>query len=400
MRLPRRFAPRNDYFPGGGRVTRMGALEGIRVIDAALHYPGPFCSMMLADLGAEVLKIERPGTGDPARQWPPFFNSVNRNKRSLTLDLARAEGKDVFYELVKKYDVMTEGFRPGVARKLGIDFETLHRINPGLVYCSISGYGQDGPYRDLPGHDINYQALSGMLSCFRDDNGDPVFPALMIGDQSSGMFAAFSILAALLSRERTGQGQYLDCSMFDGLLFLLSTHLQYFFATGKKISAPDPAYGTFRTSDGKHLSLGVAYEDQFWDRICGALGLHDLKGLKAGQRSERQGELTERLKALFRTRARDEWVEALGKADVPASPLKEFDEVMRDPHVAARKMIQKISLPNGEKLRQVAFPTKLSTTPAQVRMPPPGLGEHTEEVLAELGYTEGEIKSLKGQNVV
>ena len=285
----------------------MRALEGIKILDAALHYPGPFCSMLLADLGADVLKIEQPKTGDPSRLWPAFFNGLNRNKRSLTLDLKRPEGREIFYKLAERYDVMTEGFRPGVVKKLGIEFETLHKINPRLIYCSISGYGQYGPYRDLPGHDLNYQAISGMLRCFVDKDGTPIYPKLMISDQTSGMFAAFGILATLLARERMGQGQYIDCSMFDGLLFCMSPHLHEFFERGEMITAPDPGYGTFLTADGRYLSIGIAYEDWFWERLCEVLGLQELKGLKAIERKRRQRELIQKIQVILHTKKRDEW---------------------------------------------------------------------------------------------
>ena len=377
----------------------IGALEGIRILDVALQYPGPYCTMLLADLGAEVLKVERPGSGDPARQWPAFFNSFNRNRRSMTLDLKKKEGREIFYHLAEEYDVMTEGFRPGVARKLGIDYETLREINPCLVYCSISGFGQHGPYCDRPGHDLNYMAMSGMLGCLAEAGEKPVLPKVAIADLSAGMFAAIGILAAVRHRERKGTGQYIDCSMFDGLLSWMSVDLGTFWAEGRRFIDHDAGYGIFETRDGKHLALGIAHEDPFWDRLCDALGLKDRKGLKGAERMKSAEKLGREIGNILRSKTRDEWMKILLAADVPASPVQELEDVVMDPHVAAREMICEISSA-GNRLRQVAFPMKLSVTPANIQRPPPFLGEHTEEVLAELGYGPERFRELKEDGVV
>lgn len=377
----------------------IGALEGIRILDVALQYPGPYCTMLLADLGAEVLKVERPGSGDPARQWPAFFNSFNRNRRSLTLDLKQKEGREIFYRLAEEYDVMTEGFRPGVARKLGIDYKTLNKINPRLVYCSISGFGQDGPYCDRPGHDLNYMAMSGMLGCLAEEGEKPIRPKVAIADLSAGMFAAIGILAAVRHRERSGTGQYIDCSMFDGLLSWMSVDLGSFWAEGRRFTDHDAGYGIFETRDGKHLALGIAHEDRFWDQLCGALGLEGRKGLKGADRMRSAEELGREIGDILRAKTRDEWMKILLAADVPASPVQELEDVVKDPHVAAREMIREISCA-GSRLRQVAFPLKLSATPAELRRPPPSLGEHTEEVLAEFGYGPERFRAWKKDGVV
>lgn len=377
----------------------IGSLEGIRILEVALQYPGPYCSMLLADLGAEVLKIERPGSGDPARQWPAFFNSLNRNRRSLTLDLRKNEGKEIFYRLAEEYDVMTEGFRPGVARKLGVDYDTLREINHRLIYCSISGYGQDGPYRDRPGHDLNYMAMSGMLGCLAEEGKKPVRPMVSIADLSAGMFAAIGILAAALHRERSGTGQYIDCSMFDGLLSWMSVDLGTFWAEGRRFTDHDAGYGIFETLDGKYLALGIAHEDRFWDRLCVALGLKCRNGLKGAERTRAAEELGREIGDILRAKTRDEWMKILLAADVPASPVQELEDLVKDPHVAAREMIREISFA-GNKLRQIAFPLKLSATPADLRRPPPSLGEHTEEVLVELGYGPERFLAWKKDGVV
>jgi crotonobetainyl-CoA:carnitine CoA-transferase CaiB-like acyl-CoA transferase len=376
------------------------ALEGVRVLDSAHQYPGPYCSMLLADLGAEVLKVEEPGIGDPARQLPPFFQSINRNKRSLTLNLKMKKGKRVFYRLIEEYDIFTEGFRPGVAKRLEIDYGTLNEINPRLIYCSISGYGQTGPYRDLPGHDVNYQAMAGMLERFQDKDGEPILPDVAIGDLSSGMFAAIGILASLSARDRTGKGQYIDCSMFDGLLSWMTTHFGHYFATGETRRTRDPGYEIFRTSDNQYLTLGIAHEDWFWDRLCGVLGLDELKGLVAVDRRGKREELVEKIAYVFKKKRMEEWIEILVKADVPVSPVKSLGEVLDDPHVKEREMIQEMTISGGKKTRQVAFPMKLSSTPATFRMPTPALGEHTDEVLAKLGYDDNQIAILRKEGVI
>ncbi len=375
-------------------------LEGIRILDSAHQYPGPYCSMLLADLGAEVLKVERPGIGDPARQLPHFFQSINRNKMSLTLDLKAQAGREIFCRLVERYDVFTEGFRPEVAGRLSIDYETLRKVNPRLVYCSISGYGQEGPYRDLPGHDLNYQAMAGMLQCFRDREGNFIEPGVAIGDLSSGMFAALGILAALMGREKTGQGQYIDVSMFDGLLSWMSTYFGVFFGTGQFDRDRDPGYGIFQAQDGKAFTLGIAHEDWFWDRLCSAIGLDEYRSIQAMERRKRRIELVEKLQMVFSQKPREEWINILVGADVPVSPVQTPEQVVEDPHVHFREMIQEISLSSGVGIKQVGFPIKLSRMPQKIRIPPPELGEHTEEILEWAGYQKDEIGRFKKEGVI
>lgn len=375
-------------------------LEGIRILDSAHQYPGPYCSMLLADLGAEVLKVERPGIGDPARYLPHFFRSINRNKKSLTLNLKLPAAREILYRLVERSDVFTEGFRPGVSSRLGIDYETLHKINPRLIYCSISGYGQEGPYRDLPGHDLNYQAMAGMLDCFRDREGDFVAPGVAIGDLSSGMFASLGILAALMAREKTGQGQYIDVSMFDGLLSWMSIYFGIFFGTGRFDRDRDAGYGIFQAGDGRSFTLGIAHEDWFWDRLYTAIGLEEYRGIGTIERRGRRHELAEKIQAVFSKKTREEWLKLLMEADVPIAPVQDLGQVVEDPHVIFREMIQKISLRSGEENRQVSFPIKLSDMEQNIRIPPPELGEHTEEILEWAGYSKDEIGRFEREGVV
>ena len=375
-------------------------LAGIRILESAHQYPGPYCSMLLADLGAEVIKVERPGVGDLARQLPEFFRSINRNKKSLTFDLKAPAAREVLYRLVERSDVFMEGFRPGVASRIGIDYQTLRKVNPRLVYCAISGYGQDGPYRDLPGHDLNYQAMAGMLECFKDEEENFIAPGLAIGDLSSGMFAAIGILAALMSREKTGQGQYVDISMFDGLLSWMSTLFGIFSGTGQFGMVQDAGYGIFKAGDGLAFTLGIAHEDWFWDRLCLAMGLTEYHGVRALERRMRRRELVEKLQNIFFQKTREEWVKILTEADVPVSPVQKLAEVAKDPQVLFREMVKEISLSTGERLMQTGVPIKLSETPGKISLPPPELGEHTTETLESLGYTRDEIVKLEKERVI
>jgi len=375
-------------------------LEGIRVIDSAHQYPGPYCSMLLGDLGAEIIKVEKPGVGDPARILPGFFASINRNKKSLTLDLKRPESGEIFRRLVEKSDVLTEGFRPGVAGHIGIDYERLRKINPRLICCSISGYGQKGPYCNLPGHDLNYMAMSGMLEYFKDTEGNLIIPGIAIGDLSSGMFAAIGIMAALAAREKTGRGQFVDVSMFDGLVSWMSTILGNYFARAPFDVMDDAGYGIFEASDGKSLTLGIAHETWFWDRLCAVTGLEVFQGLDAVERRVRREELVARLRDVFSRKPREEWIRILVDADVPVAPVKTLEEVVHDPHVVFREMIQEKSLRPGESSVQVNFPVRLFDTPATIRMPPPELGEHNGEILRWLGYSPNQIERFGEKGVI
>jgi crotonobetainyl-CoA:carnitine CoA-transferase CaiB-like acyl-CoA transferase len=375
-------------------------LEGIRILESAHQYPGPYCSLLLADLGAEVIKIERPGVGDLARQLTHFFQSINGNKKSLTLDLKLPEARRILYRLVENSDVFMEGFRPGVAGRIGIDYPALKKVNPRLIYCSISGYGQEGPYRDFPGHDLNYLAMAGMLHCFQDEKGNFIAPGVAIGDLSSGMFAAIGILAALQGRQRTGEGRFIDVSMFDGLLSWMSTRLGIFWGTGRFERDRDAGYGIFRGQDGQFFTLAIAHEDWFWDRLCAAVGLPEYRGIKGLERRKRRPELSEELQKVFLQKPREVWVKILQEADVPVAPVQSPEEIEKDPQVVFRKMVQEISFSDGEKIRQMGFPLKLSDMPDRLRTPPPTLGEHTEEILKSIGFPGDEIAQFKREGAI
>jgi len=356
--------------------------------------------MLLGDLGAKVIKVERPQGGDVARRNPGFFRSLNRNKKSITLDFKQPAAKEILLKLVEKADVFTEGFRPGVVDRLGIGYQDLKKINPRLIYCSISGYGQDGPYRDMPGHDLNYQSMSGLFDSIRDDRGNHVPPGIAIGDLSSGMFAVIGIMAALMARTQTGQGQFIDVSMFDGLLSWMSIRFGIFFQTGSYERPYEAGYGVFKGSDGQPFSLGIAHEDWFWKSLCKATGLTECEDIKGAERIKRRKELQERMQDVFSRKPASHWIDALVKSDVPIAPIKTPDQVVSDPHVAFRNMIKEIKLTSGETNRQIAFPVKLSGTPAAIQGPPPELGEHTEEILLGLGYGRQDIQKLRSEGAI
>ncbi|MBA3028847.1 MAG: CoA transferase [Desulfobacteraceae bacterium] len=375
-------------------------LEGIRILDSAHQYPGPYCSMLLSDLGAEVIKIEQPGRCDTARRLSGFFNAINRGKKSITLDLKKEQARGIFHRLVKTADVVTEGFRPGVANRIGMDYPTLEAINPRIICCSISGFGQTGPYRDLPGHDLNYQALSGMLRAFTDSTGNPIHPKVAVGDLSSGMFAVIGILSALASREKTGKGQHVDVSMFSGLLSWMSTAMGIHRDTGKPFRVYDPGYGIYRGSDGTPFTLGIAHEDWFWERLCTALGLDELKSMTNPQRTAKKEALAQKLQDVFSTRTAEEWIDLLTQADVPVARIQNPQDLVNDPHVKDQNLIQEMVNPFGERSLQVAFPVKLSKTPALMQGPPPVLGQDNGEVLKGLGYKKTEIDEFKKFGVI
>ncbi|MBN1664181.1 MAG: CoA transferase [Deltaproteobacteria bacterium] len=375
-------------------------LEGITVLDSAHQYPGPYCSMLLGDLGARVIKIERPQGGDAARRNPGFFRSLNRNKKSITLDFKKPAAKEILLKLVGQADVFTEGFRPGVVDRLGIGYEDLKKINSRLIYCSISGFGQDGPYRDMPGHDLNYQSMSGLFDSIRDEQGNHVPPGIAIGDLSAGMFSVIGIMAALMARAQTGKGQYVDVSMFDGLLSWMSIRFGLFFHTGSYERPYEAGYGVFKGSDGQPFSLGIAHEDWFWKSLCKATGLTEYEDIKGAERITRRKELQEKMRDVFARKPAAHWIDMLVKSDVPIAPIKTPDQVVNDPHVLFRNMIQEIKLSSGEVNKQVAFPVKLSETPAVIQGPPPELGEHTEEILLGLGYSKEDIQKLRNDGAI
>ena len=390
------------------------ALEGIKVIDLTRLGPGPFCTMMLADMGADVIKIE-PGGGraaqtieameDEVAERRRAFNPEGRNKRSLVLNLKMDEAREVFYKLVKDADVVVEEFRPGVLQRLGVDYETISKINPRVILCSITGFGQDGPYAQLPGHDINYISVAGAQSMIGPRNGPPVTAFNLIGDYSGGSLqAALGIALALLARERTGRGQHVDISMTDGVVSLMHGEAAGYFDTGRIPTRGDllviggaPFYGVYETGDGKYVSIG-ALEPWFYANLCELLERPDL--LPYEWDVTKWDELSEEFRKIFKQKTRDEWVELLRQKDVCVAPVNNVDEVFDDPQIRHRKMLVELEHPTLGKVQQVGIGIKLSDTPGEVKSIAPRPGEHTDEILGVLGYDSDAIAGLKQSGAV
>ncbi|MDP2726712.1 MAG: CaiB/BaiF CoA-transferase family protein [Dehalococcoidia bacterium] len=388
------------------------ALEGVTVVDLSLFLPGPFCTLLLADLGAEVIKVEDPERGDHFRNMPPLVNGIgvrylalNRNKKSVALNLKSEKGKEAFYRLIAKADVMVEGFRPGVAKRLGIDYHTLKDLNPRLIYCSVSGFGQDGPYRDVVGHDINYIGYGGILGLIGEEGGPPVIPGVRIADSAAGMFAAIAILAALMARNHTGQGQQVDVCMLDAVVSLLSTDAAAYLAGGQEprrgeapLTGAMSYYNVYETKDNQYITLG-AIEAHFWRNLCQKLDREDLVPYQ-GATGEKGKEVHSFLKETFLTKTREEWLKFFQDADVCCGPVNTLGEVFRDPQVLHRQMVVQTDHPQVGKISQIGIPMKLSQTPGGIRMPAPLLGEHTEEILRGLNYPQGEIEELRQKKAI
>ena len=390
----------------------MSALKGLRILDLTVTLPGPYCTVLLADLGAEVIKIENPEGGDWFRHEKPAvkgmgirFLNLNRNKKSLTLNLKSPKGIEIFLALVRKAHVVLEGFRPGVVDRLGIGYRQAVAANPQIVYCSISGYGQDGPYRLLAGHDINYLGYTGLLDLGGFEDRTPVMPAMPIADYSGGLMAAVGILAALQSAQRTGRGQYVDVSMFDGVLGFQHAPLAEYVATGKSprrgkfwLGANLPWYSVYETKDGKAVTMGPL-EPHFWANFCKLLGREDLiEG--HGAEEEKREEIYHFLRKTFREKTRDEWTAFFKGQDVCVGPVQDVDEALKDVQVKHRKMIVEVEHPIAGRLPQIGIPIKFSETPGEIRDPAPALGQHNDEILKELGHSPSEIEKLKDERVI
>jgi crotonobetainyl-CoA:carnitine CoA-transferase CaiB-like acyl-CoA transferase len=395
-------------------------LAGIKVLDLTKLAPGPFCTMILGDLGADVIKIEEPGppTGRRAEQagragtegpGAAFsgspFNALNRNKKSIGLNLKSGPGKEVFRRMVQRTDVLVQEYRPGVAERLGIGYEQLSFRNDRLIYCAITGYGQDGPYRNLVGHDLNYIATAGVLSILGRAGQLPTIPHNLIADYAGGgMHAAIGILAALVARTQTGRGQYVDISMMDGSMALMAQSFANFFANGRlpargetPLDGAIPNYNVYETKDGKIITIG-AIEPWFFANLCRALGREDL--VEHEYNSARRAEIHESFRAIFRTKTRDEWFEILGRTDVCVGKMNTLDEVEADPQVQARKMIVELDTPEGRKVKQVGISVKLSETPGSIRSLAPTLGQHTEELMHGLGYPDEQIEKWRADGSI
>ncbi len=383
-------------------------LDGLRVVDLTENLAGPFCTMILADMGADVVKVERPGVGDESRRFPPFvqgesagYLTLHRNKRSVVLDLKTPPGRDAFARLVARADVLVEAFRPGTLDRLGLAPAALRARHPRLVVCSLSGFGQTGPYRDRGGYDLIAQAMGGLMSVTGEPDGPPVKCGFPVTDMGCGMWAAIGILLALHARARTGEGQQVDTSLFEAPVAWSMWHAARYFATGEvvgRLGSAHPSaapYQAFRAGDGRWFVLSAAPQ-HLWERLCKLIDRPDLLADPAlatnADRVAHAGRLAAELTAAFRRRPAADWLARLEAEGIPAGAVNTLDGVFADPQVAAREMVLELDHPTAGRHRVLGIPVKLSGTPGRVRTPAPRLGEHTEEVLRELGYSPEEIR--------
>jgi formyl-CoA transferase len=392
-------------------------LADLLVLDLSRVLAGPFATMMLADLGAEVIKVERPGSGDDTRQWGPpwaggesaYYLAINRNKKSIALDLKTKEGRDVVRDLAQRADVVMENWRPGTMERWGLGFDRLQASNRGLVYCSITGYGQTGPKRERPGYDFIIQAEGGIMSITGPVEGPPMKVGVAIVDLTAGMLATIAILGALHERARSGSGQYIDMALLDAQIAWLANVGSNFLISGQQPERFGNAhpnivpYEPFPTSDG-WLAVAVG-NDRQWQKLCDVAGWDDLAAdgrfATNPQRVEHRDILVPILQQRFRAYPSEFWQDLLSPGGIPCGPIKAIDEVFADPHVLARQMLLELPHPTAGSIRLAGSPLKLSRTPVRMDHPPPLLGQHTEEVLQEhLGYSAGVIGQLRDKGVI
>ena len=382
-------------------MAKNGALSGLTVLDLSRLLPGPFCSMILADHGARVIAIEDKRYASEAG----INSAVLRNKEHITLNLKSDKGREIFLKMVEKADIVLEGFRPGVTKRLGVDYDSVKKINPGIIYCSISGYGQTGPYRDEAGHDVNYLSVAGVLDLIGEKDRPPSIPGIQIADiAGGGMYAAIGILMALHSRQHSGTGQYIDISMTDGSMSLLSLVLSLKKYAGMPVKRADSllshryaCYNTYETADNRYLSIG-AVENRFWKNLCNyfdkpeyiALQYDDLK----------KDEIIHFVREKFKQKSLAYWCEELDGQDICWGPVRSLDEAMEAPLFKEREMVVDLKDLNGDILKCIGVPVKLSDTPGSVRQLPPIFGQDTASVLNEFGYSSNKIKELEDQGVI
>ncbi|HEX6109694.1 MAG TPA: CaiB/BaiF CoA-transferase family protein [Ktedonobacteraceae bacterium] len=392
-------------------------LSGVRVLDLSRLLPGAYASQMLADYGADVIKIEEPGSGDYGRFMPPqlaggmslYFVAINRNKRSMTLNLKAPEGREIFLRMVRQADVVLESFRPGVMDRLGLGYEQLKEAHPGIVYCAISGYGQDGPYRLRAGHDLNYAGYAGLLDYNRGPRGEPAMPPTQLGDLAGGSFmAVIGIMTALFGRTQSGEGRMIDVSMTEGVMSLLPLTATAYLNTGEApqpgrtaLDGGLPCYNMYETQDGKHITL-AALEYKFWHTFCTRIGHLELLPFHTPVGPGEREKAIDMLRAIFKTKTRDEWLVELAEIDACVGPVYSIDEALNDQQALARG-VSVTSGPIGEtsaSFRSLPSFPRISGVEDEQRYAPPGLGEHTSELLGQIGYSEAEIEQFKVGGVV
>ncbi|GHO83220.1 CaiB/BaiF CoA transferase family protein [Dictyobacter formicarum] len=389
-------------------------LERIRVLDLSRLLPGPYASQMLADFGADVIKVEEPGRGDYAREMAPaderglgvLFGAINRNKRSITLNLKVEQGCELLRALVRRTDIVIESFRPGVMQRLGLDYEQLKKINPDLIYCAISGYGQDGPYRDRAGHDLNYQGYAGLLDYQRDAQGVPSLPATQLGDLIGGSYSAVvGILLALVERAHSGRGCFVDVAMTENLLSLMPLVTSLYLHSGVSLSPERsplngalPCYHIYEAGDGKYVTL-AALEPKFWRTFCERIGHPELIDAHMPTTAEQRDETIRALQAIFKTRSRDAWVEVCRGDDTCLGPVYSIDEAFNDPQARARHVVR-TGEAGGKELSTLARFPRLVGGEHVTPQPVPRVGEHSEAILQELGYSAEQIQAWRRQGVI
>jgi len=387
-------------------------LEGMRVLDLTRLLPGPFCTLLLADMGADVIKVEDPEVGDYLRFTPPLsssgmgihFHTLNRNKRSTAIDLKRKEGREFLLELATWADVLVEQFRPGVMERLGLGYETIREVNPSIIYCSITGYGQDGPYRDVAGHDINYLGYAGVLDSTGKTEGPPVMCGVQIADLGGGgMFGALSILTAYIYMMNTGEGQHVDVSMMDGSASWLTVNTGELFMTGEGpgrgtqvLHGAFPCYNVYEAADG-YMAVG-ALENKFWQRLCEILGRPEYGPEQFN--TKKTDEIFTWLKDKFKEKIRAEWMEVFADEDACVSPVLSITEMASDPQVLHREMVVEVEDEKLGRTKTLGIPVKFGATPGEIRRSAPRLGEHTTEVLEMLGCPVEEIERLRAEGVI
>lgn len=394
----------------------MQPLDGVKVLDLSRTLAGPFCTMMLGDMGADVIKVEQPGSGDESRRFTPpswndescYYLSSNRNKRSITVNLKSTEGKAIIMKLVRDADILVENFRTGTMEKLGLGYEELKKLNPRLIFCSISGFGRTGPEKNRAGYDLLLQGFGGLMSITGEEGGPPVKAGMSIVDLTTGMFAVYGIMNGLFAVRKTGKGQFIDVSLLDGQITLLNHMATGYMATGKpagKMGSAHPSlvpYQAFRAKD-MDVILAVA-NDGLWKKCCTALEwsdlLEDVRFEKNVDRVAHRVELVKLISDKLIFWESKDLFEILDSHGVPCGPIHTIDQILNHPHTKAREMMIPIQHPTIENLQVPGFPVKMGDTPQSVRYYPPLLGEHTEDVLSELGYSTEDIQRLKTKQII